>query len=152
MTSVSQPDEYFTLTHVQTFADGCTTIPSQGEMPSCQCPDQSGAQPSPDPHQQRQLSWRSPPLEVGTWDDASLTFSARTGANCPGHLRSLHFSSYTTAEETRSAVTPNPAEVRSRGGCAATCGRLVCGDPNGFSLIGRAICHSWDGFQGEFLP
>lgn len=39
-----------------------------------------------------------------------------------------------------------------RGGHAATCGWLVWGKPNGFSLIGRAICHSWDGLQGRILP
>lgn len=39
-----------------------------------------------------------------------------------------------------------------RGGHAATCGWLVWGKPNVFSLIGHAICHSWDGLQGRILP
>lgn len=43
-------------------------------------------------------------------------------------------------------------KAERRGGRAATCGRLVWGEPNGFSLIGRAICHSWDGLQGRILP
>lgn len=43
-------------------------------------------------------------------------------------------------------------KAERRGGRASTCGRLVLGEPNSFSLIGRAICHSWDGLQGRILP
>ncbi|CAB1453204.1 unnamed protein product [Pleuronectes platessa] len=59
------------------------------------------------------------------------------------------------------AVTPDPSEVRSRGGMNAKRraeGELqhvvgsFGGEPNVFSLIGHAICRSWDGLQGRILP
>lgn len=93
----------------------------------------------------------------------------RAGANCLVCLQPPCFPPRSVAEETTGAVTPDHAEVRSqggegggdegkkkkkkrRGGRAATCGRLVWGEPNGFSLIGRAICHSWDGLRRRIPP
>lgn len=75
---------------------------------------------------------------------------------CPVSLQSMCVLPYTISEETTSTMTPEPSEVRSQGGWrqgggAATCGHLVWGEPNSFSLIGRAICHSWDGLLGEFI-
>lgn len=102
------------------------------------------------------------------WDVASLTSweaarercSVRAEANCPVCLQSLCFPPRSTEEETTSAMTPNPRrgevpggmKAQRRGGRAATCGRLVWGKPNGLSLIGRAICHSWDGLRRRILP